>query len=70
MQKLNANHRLVVFLRGIKELSIKETAEILQCSEAKVKTDYHRALKKLAKFYSSTRGGDVHEWIKREGIGR
>lgn len=47
--KLKPNFRAVVILRGINELSIKETSEILQCSETKVKVDYHRALKELKK---------------------
>ena len=47
ISKLKPNYRTVVILRGINEFSIKETSEILQCSEAKVKVDYHRALKEL-----------------------
>ena len=46
---LKPNYRAIVILRGINEFSIKETSEILQCSEAKVKVDYHRALKELKK---------------------
>ena len=49
ISKLKPNYRAVVILRGINEFSIKETAEILQCSESKVKVDYHRALKELKK---------------------
>ncbi|OIK09287.1 RNA polymerase subunit sigma-70 [Bacillus sp. MUM 116] len=49
ISKLKPNHRTVVILRGINEFSIKETSEILQCSESKVKVDYHRALKDLKK---------------------
>ncbi|MDR6999910.1 RNA polymerase sigma factor [Neobacillus niacini] len=49
ISKLKPNHRAVVILRGINEFSIKETSEILQCSESKVKVDYHRALKDLRK---------------------
>ncbi|MEO4054403.1 RNA polymerase sigma factor [Solibacillus sp. CAU 1738] len=45
--KLKPSYRSVVILRGINEFSVKETSEILQCSEAKVKVDYHRALKDL-----------------------
>ncbi|MEX3747289.1 RNA polymerase sigma factor [Lysinibacillus xylanilyticus] len=45
--KLKPNYRSVVILRGINEFSIIETSEILQCSEVKVKVDYHRALKEL-----------------------
>ena len=47
ISKLKPNFRAVVILRGINEFSIRETSEILQCSESKVKTDYHRALKDL-----------------------
>lgn len=49
ISKLKPNYRAVVILRGINEFSIKETAEILQCNETKVKVDYHRALKELKK---------------------
>ncbi|WP_240633074.1 RNA polymerase sigma factor [Paenibacillus montanisoli] len=53
LAKLKTKYRLVFILRAINELSIKETAVILNCSESKVKVDYHRALgmlqKKLAK---------------------
>lgn len=44
---LKPNYRAVLILRGINEFSIKETAEILNCSEGKIKVDYFRALKKL-----------------------
>ncbi|QDP41571.1 RNA polymerase sigma factor [Radiobacillus deserti] len=47
ISKLKPNHRIIVILRGINEFSIKETSEILKCSESKVKVDYHRALKEL-----------------------
>lgn len=49
ISSLKPNYRAVVILRGINEFSIKETSEILQCSESKVKVDYHRALKDLKK---------------------
>lgn len=47
--KLKQQYRTVVILRGLKELTIKETADILGCSEAKVRVDYHRALQLLKK---------------------
>lgn len=47
--KLKHHYRTVVILRGLKELSIRETAEILGCSETKVRVDYHRALQHLKK---------------------
>ncbi|MEH6941017.1 RNA polymerase sigma factor [Bacillus sp. JJ722] len=45
--KLKPHYRIIIILRGINDFSIKETAKILQCSEAKVKVNYHRALKEL-----------------------
>jgi RNA polymerase sigma-70 factor, ECF subfamily len=47
ISRLKPNFRAVIILRGINEFSIRETSEILQCSESKVKVDYHRALKDL-----------------------
>lgn len=49
ISKLKPKYRAVVILRGINELSVKETSEILNCSESKVKVDYHRAIKDLKK---------------------
>lgn len=47
ISKLKPNYRAVVILRGINEFSIKETSDILKCTESKVKVDYHRALIEL-----------------------
>lgn len=47
ISKLKPTFRAVVIMRGINEFSIKETSDILGCSESKVKVDYHRALKEL-----------------------
>ncbi|WP_233499230.1 RNA polymerase sigma factor [Bacillus weihaiensis] len=44
---LKPSYRAVVILRGINELTIKETAEILGCKEGKVKIDYYRAIQQL-----------------------
>lgn len=49
ISKLKPKYRAVVILRGINELSVKETSEILNCSESKVKVDFHRAIKDLKK---------------------
>ncbi|MEI5906903.1 RNA polymerase sigma factor [Bacillus spongiae] len=49
ISRLKPNFRAVIILRAINEYSIKETAEILQCSESKIKVTYHRALKELQK---------------------
>ncbi|WP_096152832.1 MULTISPECIES: RNA polymerase sigma factor [Bacillus] len=47
ISKLKLKYRNIVIYRGIWELSIKETAELLDCPETKVRVDYHRALKQL-----------------------
>lgn len=47
IQALKPNYRDVIILRGIKELSVAETAEILKWSENKVRTTLHRARKVL-----------------------
>jgi RNA polymerase sigma-70 factor, ECF subfamily len=49
IQSLKENYRDVVILRGIKELSVSETASVLNWNENKVRTTYHRALKTLQK---------------------
>jgi RNA polymerase sigma-70 factor (ECF subfamily) len=49
IQSLKANYRDVIILRGIKELSVTETASILNWNENKVRITYHRALKTLQK---------------------
>ncbi|SHG55099.1 RNA polymerase sigma factor [Ornithinibacillus halophilus] len=43
IQSLKPNYQDVIILRGIKELSVKETAAILKWSENKVKITHHRA---------------------------
>ncbi|MBB6454772.1 RNA polymerase sigma-70 factor (ECF subfamily) [Salirhabdus euzebyi] len=48
IQNLRKNYRDVVILRGIKEMSIAETASILNWNENKVRITYHRALKSLS----------------------
>jgi RNA polymerase sigma-70 factor, ECF subfamily len=49
IQSLKQNYREVIILRGIKELSVSETASILNWNENKVRITYHRALKTLQK---------------------
>jgi RNA polymerase sigma-70 factor, ECF subfamily len=47
--KLKPHYRTLLILRGLKELSIKEVAEVMECSEQKVRVDYHRAIQQLKK---------------------
>jgi RNA polymerase sigma-70 factor (ECF subfamily) len=49
LNDLSHNQRKVVDLRIIQDLSVADTAHLLQCSEGKVRTDTHRALKTLRK---------------------
>jgi RNA polymerase sigma-70 factor, ECF subfamily len=49
ISSLKPDYRSIVILRGINEFSVKETSEILQCSQSKVKVSYHRALKEMKK---------------------
>lgn len=49
IHSLKANYRDVVILRAIKELTIAETADVLNWTESKVRSTYHRALKALEK---------------------
>lgn len=46
---LPPKYRLVIILRSLEGCSVKETAELLGISESKVKVDYHRAIKLIAK---------------------
>lgn len=60
LQSLKPHLRATVILRGLKELSVKETASILNCSDEKVRVDYHRALKTLRQLLSDQeKGGDA-----------
>jgi RNA polymerase sigma-70 factor (ECF subfamily) len=49
IRMLKQSYYDVLMLRGINELSVKETAQALNWSESKVNLSYHRALKTLEK---------------------
>jgi RNA polymerase sigma-70 factor, ECF subfamily len=57
------DYRMVIIMRYLQELSIKETAEILDWTESKVKTTQHRALKWL-KVEMNQRSGKEGEDIE------
>ena len=59
ISKLKLKYRNVVIYRGIWELSIKETAELLDCPETKVRVDYHRALKQLKEILTEEKEGGL-----------
>ncbi|WP_226037870.1 RNA polymerase sigma factor [Aquibacillus saliphilus] len=47
INKSKQSYRDVLILRGIKGLSVRETAEVLNWKETKVRTNYRRAIKAL-----------------------
>ncbi|MFS0861936.1 RNA polymerase sigma factor [Fredinandcohnia sp. 179-A 10B2 NHS] len=47
INSLKSNYRDVIILRAIKEMTVSETAVILNWNENKVRITYHRALKAL-----------------------
>lgn len=47
LQQIKTNYREVVILRYIEQYSVKETAQILNTTEVKVKNDTARGLKAL-----------------------
>jgi RNA polymerase sigma-70 factor (ECF subfamily) len=57
---LKPQYRSVIILKGLKEFSIKEIAEILNCTELKVRVDYHRAIAQLKKQVVKGEGGALY----------
>ncbi len=47
LEQCSGDQKMVIILRYIQQLSILETAEVLQWTESKVKTTQHRAIQKL-----------------------
>ncbi|RIW27993.1 RNA polymerase sigma factor SigX [Bacillus salacetis] len=47
IEKCTTDQRMVITMRYIQDLSISETAEVLEWTESKVKTTQHRAIKAL-----------------------
>lgn len=62
MRELKQSHREVIILRKIKGFSISETAEILNCSESKVKSTLHRGMLALEK--RLLKEAELHEHTK------
>lgn len=59
--KIKPHYRSLLILRGIQELTIKETAEILECTELKVRVDFHRAVKVLKRELDLLKGVEESE---------
>ena len=54
LEKCTGNQKMVIIMRYFQELSIAETAAILNWSEGKVKTTQHRAINKLREILTNT----------------
>ncbi|MBU9713472.1 RNA polymerase sigma factor [Evansella tamaricis] len=56
LKKMKVSYQEVIVLRKIQELSVEETAEILNWSESKVKSTTFRAMKAIKEVLESERG--------------
>lgn len=56
LEKCSGDQKMVIIMRYFQELSIAETATILNWSEGKVKTTQHRAINKLRDLLTNTAG--------------
>lgn len=54
LEKCTGDQKMVIIMRYFQELSIAETAAILNWSEGKVKTTQHRAINKLREILTDT----------------
>jgi RNA polymerase sigma-70 factor, ECF subfamily len=63
IEKCTTDQRMVITMRYIQDLSISETAEVLEWTESKVKTTQHRAIKALKKLMEQQKReeGDIDE---------
>ncbi|WP_059170423.1 RNA polymerase sigma factor [Bacillus sp. FJAT-27445] len=62
--QLKPHYRSVVILRVLKDLSVKETAQVLGCNEIKVRVDLHRALIQLKRILNLQEGWKYLEETK------
>lgn len=62
LYKLKPIYRDIIYLRFIEELSIKETAEVLNIKESKVRVDQHRGIKELKLILNKE--GEIFENVK------
>jgi len=60
LDQCTGDQKMVIIMRFFQDLSIAETAEVLEWSEGKVKTTQHRAIKALREKLSSREGGEAH----------
>lgn len=58
IEQLEEKYKTVIMLRFYQDLAVKEIADFLNCPEGTVKTNIHRGIQKLKKYYE---GGKVSE---------
>lgn len=59
--RIKPHYRSLLILRGVQEMTIQETSEILDCTELKVRVDFHRAVKFLKKELHILEGVNLDE---------
>jgi len=67
IKKLKPKYRDVFILRAIHELSVSETAEILECSEGNVRVNYHRAIQQLKSYIQKELTRGEYNETRRKG---
>lgn len=67
IERLPENFRAVFMLRGVEQLSVAETAAVLQLNEATVKTRFHRARALLRDRLGPYSGDDVRDAFPFDG---
>ncbi|NLY80779.1 MAG: sigma-70 family RNA polymerase sigma factor [Lysinibacillus sp.] len=61
LEKCSGDQKMVIIMRYFQELSIAETASILNWTEGKVKTTQHRAIKQLRALLSKEKEASQYE---------
>ncbi len=62
LEKCTGDQKMVIIMRYFQELSIAETAEILNWTEGKVKTTQHRAIKHLREILTKDSGKEAKSY--------
>lgn len=62
LEKCTGDQKMVIIMRYFQELSIAETAAILNWSEGKVKTTQHRAIKQLRELLTTSEETEANQY--------
>ena len=58
IEQLDEKYKTVILLKYYRDLSTKDIADLLECPEGTVKTNVHRGIQQLKKYF--TRGGEFY----------